>query len=74
MIARLAQIASVGVNHGGGVVINAGHLHFVHGNDQDHLKFFREFLHQGDGGAVGDVLGELIPASFLLRAKIRAVK
>src|SRR6266568_1234621 len=74
VLAVFAQITSVGVNHGGGVVINAGHFDFVDGNDEDHLIFFRKFLHQADSGAVGDALSKFIPAGFLLGTKIRAVK
>ena len=74
VLAIFAQITSVGVDHRSGVVINAGHFDFVDGNNKNHLIFFRELLHQGDGGAVGDALGEFIPAGLLLRTKIRTVK
>ena len=74
VLAVFAQIASVGVDDCGGVVINAGHFHFVDRDNQNHLIFFREFLHQGDGGAVGNALGQFIPAGLLLGTEIRAVE
>ncbi len=74
MLAIFAQIMAVGVDDGGGVVINAGHLDFVDGHNENHLMFLGEFLHQRDGGAVGNAFGQLIPAGFLLGTKIRAIK
>src|SRR2546430_17493871 len=50
------------------------HFHFVDWHDKRHLIFFRKFLHERDGGAFGDALGELVPASFLFGAKIRTIK
>ena len=74
VLAVFAQIAAVSVDDRGGVVINAGHFHFVDWHDKRHLIFFRKFLHERDGGAFGDALGELVPASFLFGAKIRTIK
>ncbi len=74
MLAVLAQIAAVGVDHGGRVVINAWHLLFVHRNHHHHAMLGRNFLHQTDGRAVGDALGQFVPPGILLRTKIGAVK
>src|SRR5215468_5214000 len=74
MFAIFAQITSVGVDDRGSIVIDAGHLDLVNRDNENHLMFFRQFLHQANGGAVGDAFGEFIPAGFLLGAKIRAVK
>src|SRR5215470_6421578 len=74
VLAIFAQEAAIRVNDRGGVVVDPRHFDFVDGNDERHLMFFRQFLHQGDGWTVRDALRQLVPPSFLLRAKIRAVK
>ncbi len=45
VLAVFAEIAAVGVNDGGGVEVNAGHLDFVDGHDKHHLMFLGELLH-----------------------------
>ena len=74
VLAIFAQVAAVGVDHGGRVEINAGHFDFVDGHDEDHLMFLREFLHVRDGRAIGHGLGQFVPARLLLGAKIGAVE
>src|SRR5439155_15382625 len=37
VLAVFAEVAAVSVNDGGGVEVNAGHFHFVNGDDEDHL-------------------------------------
>src|SRR5258708_2279116 len=74
VLAVFAQITAVGVNDRGGVEINAGHLDFVDRDDEDHLVLLSKLLHGCDGGTVGDFLGELVPASLLFGAEIRAVE
>src|SRR6266705_150474 len=74
VLAVLAEVAAVSVNDRSGVEVDAGHLHFVNGNDKNHLVFFGQLLHERDGGPVGDALGQLIPAGLLFRAEVRAVE
>src|SRR6185369_6085494 len=72
VLAILAEIFSVGVDHGGGVVIDAGQLFFVDRHDDDHAVLFRDFLHQPYGWTVGNTLDCFIPARLLFRTKIRS--
>src|SRR6266481_1712749 len=74
VLAVFAQIAAVGVDDRSGVEVDAGHLDLVNRDDEDHLVLLGELLHHGDGGAVGDAFGQLIPASLLFGAEIRAVE
>ena len=46
MLAVFAEITAIGVNHRGGVKVNAGHFDLIDGHDQHDLVFLREFLHQ----------------------------
>jgi hypothetical protein len=73
-LAVLAEILAVGVDDGGGVVIDAGLLLFVDGHDHDHPVLAGELSHELGGGAAGDGLGERVPARLLLGAEIRAVE
>ena len=45
VLAVFAQIMAISVDDRGGVVINAGHVHFVDGHNENHLVLFRQFLH-----------------------------
>jgi len=74
VLAIFAEVAAVGVDHRGRIEIKPGHFDLVNGNHEDHLMFFRELLHVRDSGAVGDGLGEFVPTSLLLGAKIGAVE
>src|SRR5271154_4511738 len=74
VLAVFAEVAAVGIDDRGGVVIDAGHFGFVNGNDENHLMALGEFLHAGHGGAVRDALGQFVPAGLLLRAKVGAVE
>src|SRR6266699_4932794 len=74
VLAVFAEVAAVSVNDRSGVEVDAGHLHFVNGNDKDHLVFFGQLLHERHGGPVGDALGQLIPAGLLFRAEVWAVE
>ena len=70
VLAVLAQVAAVGVEDGGGVVVHAGHSFFVDGKDNHHAVLFGEFLRPADRGAVGDALGLRIPTDVLFGAKV----
>src|SRR5882762_8022016 len=74
VLAVFAEIAAVGVDDCGGVEVDAGHLDLVHWDDEHHLMFFRELLHQRDRGAVRDAFGQFIPASLLFGAEVGAVE
>src|SRR5579859_5173785 len=74
VLAVFSEVAAVGVDDGGGIVIKPGHFDFVNGHDQDHLMLFGELLHARDGGATGDALGQFVPARLLLRAEIWTIK
>src|SRR6266478_3708925 len=74
VLAIFAEIAAVGVDHRGGIVVHAGHFHFVDGHDEHHLVFLRQLLHARDRGAVGDALGQLVPAGLLFGAKVGAIE
>src|SRR6266849_1944781 len=74
VLAVFAEIAAAGVNDRSGVEIDAGHVDFVDGHDEHHLVFLRELLHLRNRWAAGDLLGQLIPASLLLGAEVRAVE
>src|SRR5882762_7346225 len=74
VLAVFAEIAAVGVDDRGGVEVDAGHLDLVDRDDEHHLMFFRELLHQRDRGAVRDALGQFIPASLLFGAEVGAVE
>ena len=70
----LPRYCAVVVDDGRGVVVDAVLLDLVDRNDQRDVECFGEVLHQPDGGAVGDGLGEVVPAGGLLGAEVRAVE
>ena len=57
VLAIFAEVFAVGVDNGGSVVVDAGHLDFVDGDDEHHLIFLGDLLHMGDGGACRDAFG-----------------
>ena len=69
-LAELAEILAVGVDDGGGVVIDARHLLLVDRHHQHHAVFLRQLLHLLGRRAVGDALGAAIPFLVLARAEI----
>src|SRR5258708_22436527 len=74
VLAVFSEVASVGINHGRGVEIDAGHFHFVHRNHQHHAVTPRQTLHALDRRPFGNALGEFVPARLLLGAEIRTVE
>ena len=73
-LAKLAEVAAVGVDHGGRVVIDARQVFFVNRHDQHDLVLPGELGHQLGRGTVGHALGQLVPPRLLLGAKVGTVK
>ena len=74
VLAILAEIVAVGVDHGRGVVVDAGHLFFVNRDNDHHAVLLRHFLHQLRRRAVGNLFDGFVPACLLLSAKVRRRK
>jgi hypothetical protein len=74
VLAVFAEIAAVGINDRGGVVVDAGHFDFVDGDDEGHLVLLRELLHKRDGWPVWDFFGQFVPAGLLLGAEVGTVE
>src|SRR5206468_2766139 len=74
ILAILAEVFSVGINHGGGVVIDACNLFFIDRHDDDHAMLLRNILKQFDGWAVRYFLDRIVPARLLLGAEVRSVE
>ncbi len=74
MLAILAQILAVGVDDGGGIEVKPGKVLLEDWNHQHHAMARGFLLHQLDGWAVGYLLGHVVPADMLLRAKVRAIE
>ncbi len=71
VLAILAQVLTVGVNDRRGVVVDAGYLFLVDGNDDDHAVLLGDLLHEPDGWPIGHALDGLVPARLLLGAEVR---
>src|ERR1043165_6398380 len=71
ILSILTEVGAVGVDDGGGVVVNAGALFFIERHDDDHLVLFGVLLHELRGRAVGDLLDGVVPARVLLGAEVR---
>ena len=69
-LAVFAKVGAVGVDHGGGVVIDPGHRLFIDRHHDHHGILFRIFLHQPGGRAIRDRLGGGIPLAVLAGAEI----
>ena len=74
VLAILAKVAAVGVNHGGSVVIKARQIHFVHRNDNRHVVAFGDLLHRLTVGPSGTRSVRPYQRTFLLGAKVRTVE
>ena len=74
MLAILAQILAIGIDHRGSVEVQARHLLFVDRNHDHHAVLGGDLLHQLGGRAIGHALGQVVPANVLLGAEIRTVE
>ena len=71
VLAVLAEVRAVGVEDGGGVVVDARVLALVDGHDDRHLVLLRD-LRDRLGRGPGHALGGVVPARVLRRAEVRA--
>src|SRR6201996_6802589 len=74
ILAMLAEVAAVGVDDRGGVVVHTLLLDLVHRDDQDHVQLAGQVLHQAGGGAAGNGLGPAVPLRVLHLAEVGAVE
>src|SRR5712691_10156017 len=74
VLAVLAEILSVGIDHGSSVEVNARHLHLIHRHDQRHAVFLRKLPHVRDGWPAGHGLGKVVPLGLLLGAEVWPVE
>ena len=70
VLAIFAEVGAVGVDDGGGVVVDARTFLFIKRDDDDHAVFLRVLLHQLRRRTVGDALDGVIPSRILFSAKI----
>jgi len=73
-LAILAEIASVGVDDRGGIVIDPGHCLLVDRDHDHHLVLPGEVLHEPDRRPVRNALGRRIPFRVLARTEIGLVE
>ena len=73
-LAIFAQVAAVGVDYGGGVIVEAGLILLIHWDDQHHPGLRGQLLHARGGRAVGDALGHAVPVGVLHLAEIGPVE
>src|SRR3954454_21815242 len=71
VLAVLAEVGAVGVDDGGGVVVDAGRFFLVERDDDDHAVLPGVLLHELRRRAVGDALDRVVPARVLLGAEVR---
>src|ERR1051325_3762270 len=71
ILAIFAEVRAVGVDHGGGVVVDAGRLLLIDRHHDDHVEAARVLLHQLRRRPVGDLLDRVVPARVLLGAEVR---
>src|SRR4051812_22335804 len=64
-----AEELPVGIDHSGGIIVDAGLLFLINGNDQHHSVLLRDVLHQLDGRAIRDLFNGLVPTCLLLGAE-----
>src|SRR5258706_11158964 len=71
-LAILAEVAAVGVDDGGGVVVDAGLLQLVYRHDQHHLVLLGHLAHAANRRAIRHRLGEFVELGILHLAEIGA--
>src|SRR6185503_19354554 len=74
VLAILAEILSIRVDHRGSVVIDPSEFLFVDRHDDNHAVFLRDVLHQSHSWTIGDAFDGFIPARLLFGTKIRSRK
>ncbi len=74
VLAVLAEVGAVRVDHGGGVVVETGLLDLEHRGDDHHAGLARELRHPGDGGAVRHRLGPAVVLRLLDLAEVGGVE
>src|SRR6266508_1802394 len=74
LLAVLAAVRPVGVDHRGGVVVDTGLLLLVHRDDEDDAVLARHVLHQLRGRPVRDRLGVRVVVRALHLAEVRPVE
>ena len=73
-LAVLAEVLSVGVDHGGRVVVDPRLIFLVDRRHDHHPMLLRELAHQGNRRAIRYALGEVIPPCLLFGAEVRSVE
>src|SRR5262249_47368295 len=74
MFAILPEIRAVGVDHRGGVVIDAGDFLFVNRHDEYHPVLPRHLSHRLNRRAVRDAFHHVVPAGLLFGAEVGTVE
>src|ERR1017187_2770038 len=73
-LAKLAEVFSISVNHGAGVIVNAGAFDFIDRHDDHQPQPFGGFTHELRSGATRDRLGHVVPMGFLVSAEIGPIE
>src|SRR5260221_10986547 len=71
-LAILAEVTAIGVDDGGGVVVDAGLLQLIYRHDQHHLVLLGHLAHAANRRAIGHRLGELVELGILHLAEVGA--
>ena len=69
-----AEILAIGIDNRRSVVVNTFEVFFVNRNDDGHAVLLGDLLEQPGGGAVGDLLGGVVPLGLLLGAEVGRVE
>src|SRR6266478_2195591 len=62
MFSIFPEILAVGINNGGGIVVDTFDVFFVNRNNQRHAVLLRDFAHELNGRPVRDFLDHTVPA------------
>src|SRR3954467_3098076 len=74
VLAVLAEVLAVRIDHRGRVVVDAGDLLFINRHHHHHAVLLRDRLHGLNSGAVRNPLDHVVPERLLLGAKVRTVE